>query len=141
MTNQNESIISIPYLTVPNPEQWALGEEPAYVVVTGKNWPAYYSKPPGGSDFSTCIYFIASPGMKPNPGYSIRFLRFEQLKDTVTIKVELKEPDPGKFYIQIIVRLISVAKVVKTHLGEFNPMTFVFIDQKGRQLATLMVEL
>jgi hypothetical protein len=131
MPSHGEVAKGVAFRTVPNPEQWALGNEPAYLVVTEKNWSRCYSSPPSGSDFTTYIYLVASRGAKPNPGYQIRVIEVRQLEDRVTIKLELKEPDPGKMYPQVIVRPVAVAEVAKADLEPGGMLDFVFIDQKG----------
>lgn len=128
------------FWSVPNPEQWVPGDEPAYLVVTEKNWFNYYSSPPTGSDFAAYIYLVASLGVKPNPGYKIAIVEVKQLKDKVTVKLELKEPDPRKVYPQVIVRPVAVAKVAKAGLEPRGILDFVFIDKEGRQLAILRAE-
>lgn len=130
----------IPFHTLPDPDQWAFTDKPAYLVVTEKNWSNYYSDPPKGSNFATSIYVVVSLGVKPNPGYRVKIQRLEQMKERIVIKVELKEPDPRKVYPQIIVHPVSVAEVAKAGLEPRGVLEFVFIDQKGRQLAALKIE-
>jgi len=141
MPLHSEVTKSIAFQSVPNPEEWSTGDKPAYLVVTEKNWSAYYSSPPKGSNFATCIYVVASWGVKPNPGYRIRILQVRQKKETLTIKVELMEPDPKKVYPQVIVRPIAVAEVPKANLQPYNLLSFVFTDQKGRQIAAVKAEI
>lgn len=131
----------VPFHIVPDGDQWAIGEETAYLVVTEKNWSYYYSNLPRGSDFVNSIYVVVSLGVKPNPGYSVRIQQLEQMKERVTVKVELKEPDPRKAYPQIIVHPIAVAEVAKADFELRGLLEFTFIDQKGRQLATLSGQL
>lgn len=131
----------IPFHTVPERDQWVVSDEPAYLIVTEKNWSTYYSNPPRGSDFATFIYVVVSLGVKPNPGYSVKIRQLEQLKDRITVKVELKEPDPRKVYPQIIVHPVAVAEVAKADLEPRGMLDFVFIDQKGRQLSALKTEI
>jgi hypothetical protein len=140
MPSHGEVATRIAFRIVSNPEQWALGDEPAYLVVTEKNWSRYYSSPPAGSNFATFIYLVASLGLKPNPGYSVTIRQLERVKDSLTVKVELKEPEPGKVYPQVIVRPVAVAEVAKADLEPGGMLDFVFIDQKGRQLAALKAE-
>ena len=131
MPSHGEVAKGVAFRIVPNPEQWALGNEPAYLVVTEKNWSRYYSSPPSGSNFATFIYLVASLGLKPNPGYSVTIRQLERVKDSLTVKVELKEPEPGKVYPQVIVRPVAVAEVAKADLEPGGMLDFVFIDQKG----------
>jgi len=53
----------VAFRAVPDPKQWGLGDEPAYLVVTEKNWSMYYSSPPRGADFDTYIYLVAFLGV------------------------------------------------------------------------------
>ncbi len=132
---------AIAFRSVLSPEQWLPGDEPTYLVVTQKNWSAYYTTPPNGADFITYVYLVASLGVKPNPGYSIKIDRVEQLKDTVNIRVKVGQPDPRKVYPQVIVRPIAAAKVAKADLERRNLLAFVFVDQKGQQLGTMRIEI
>jgi hypothetical protein len=63
------------------------------------------------------------------------------LEDRVTIKLELKEPDPGKMYPQVIVRPVAVTEVAKADLVQRNLLSFIFVDQEGRQLAMVKMEI
>ncbi|MBI2287386.1 MAG: protease complex subunit PrcB family protein [Chloroflexi bacterium] len=140
MPSRDEIVRPVAFRAMPNPEQWTTGDEPAYLVVTEKNWSVYYSRPPEGADFDTYIYLVASLGVKSNPGYGIRILRVERLKDRITTKVELKEPDPKRIYPQMIVHPIVVARVAKVNLEPGGLLSFVFVDQK-EQLASLTIEI
>lgn len=131
MSPRGEVARPVAFHAMPDPGQWALGNEPSYLVVTEKNWSIYYPSPPKGADFDVYIYLVASLGVKPNPGYGIRILQVEQLKDRITTKVELKEPDPKRVYPQLIVHPIAVAKVAKVDLKPSGSLNFVFVDQKG----------
>jgi len=127
----------IVFRDVPTPEEWAFGDRLSYLVVTDKNWTTYYSNPPQGSDFATCIYLVASLGVRPNPGYRIRILQIKQQNERITISLELVEPDPKKVYPQVIVRPIAVAEVPKGNLQPYDPLHFVFSDPKGREITTV----
>jgi hypothetical protein len=116
-------------------------DEPGYLVVTKKNLSRYYSSTPEGADFDAHIYLIASLGLKPNPGYGIRILKVEQLKDRITTRVEAKEPDPKRVYPQVIVHSIAAAEVAKVDLKPGGLLSFVFVDQKGQELASLRTEI
>jgi hypothetical protein len=123
-----------------NPQPWALGDRPSYLVVTEKNWPSYYSSQPKGADFAANIYVIASLGLRPNPGYTVRILQLQQRGEVITVKLELGEPAPNKFYIQVMVKPIAVVEVSKTNLQPNQVLTFLFIDQKGNEIATIKSE-
>ena len=110
-------------------------------MITEKNGSAYYSNPPQGSDFDEYIYVIASLGVKPNPGSRIKILQLRQENEKIIIKVEVSEPDPKKLYAQVIVYPTAVAEVPKANLQPSKLYTFVFIDQKGQQLAALKAEI
>lgn len=114
---------------------WVSSNEAVYLVVTDKNWSNYYSTRPLGSDFTNNIYLVASRGVKPNPGYAIKILEVKQFSNTITIKVEVKDPDPKKMYAQVLVHPIAVAQVAKADLGPPNLLNFIFVGQKGSQLA------
>jgi hypothetical protein len=110
-------------------------------VVTEKNWPSYYSSQPKGADFTANIYIVASLGLKPNPGYTVRILQLQQQGAVINVKLELGEPDPNKFYIQVMVKPFAVVEVAKANLQPYQVFTFLFIDQKGKEIATVKVEI
>ena len=116
---------------------WAIRDQAAYLVVTETNWSNYYSSRPSGLNFATYIYLVALRGVKPNPGYQVRILAIKQLKDRVTIEVELKEPDPRKMYPQVTVHPTAVARIAKANLGSPSLLNFTFVDQEGGQLAVV----
>jgi hypothetical protein len=124
----------------PNPQTWALGDKPSYLVVTEKNWPSHYSSQPRGADFTANIYIVVSLGLKPNPGYTVRILQLQQQGEVINVKLELGEPDPNKFYIQVMTRPIAVAEVPRANLPSLKQPSFAFIDQKGKELATVKTE-
>ena len=124
-----------------NPQPWMLGDKPSYLVVTEKNWPSYYSSQPKGADFTANIYIVASLGLKPNPGYTVRILQLQQQGEVINVKLELGEPAPNKFYIQVMVKPIAVAEVPKAILQSLKQPSFVFVDQKGKELATVKTEI
>ena len=141
MTSHSETIKSIAFHAVSNPQPWTLGDKPSYLVVTEKNWLSYYSSQPKGADFTTHIYIIASLGLKPNPGYTVRILELQQQGEMINVKLELGEPDPHKFYIQVMVKPIAVAEVPRTNLRSLKQPIFVFLDQKGKEFATVRTEI
>src|SRR4030042_5882791 len=98
MTSHSEITESIPFRAVSNPQTWALGDKPSYLVITEKNWLSHYSSQPKGADFTANIYIVASLGLKPNPGYTVRILHLQQQGEVINVKLELGEPDPTKFY-------------------------------------------
>jgi hypothetical protein len=132
---------SIAFRADSNPQPWTLGDKPSYLVVTEKNWPSYYSSQPRGADFTANIYIIVSLGLKPNPGYTVRILQLQQKGELINVKIELGEPDPNKFYIQVMVKPIAVAEVPKANLQFLKQLCFVFIDQKGNEFATVKTEI
>jgi len=131
----------ITFHPLPNPQPWTLGDKPSYFVVTEKNWLSYYSSQPKGADLTANIYIIASLGLKPNPGYTVRILQLQQKGEVINVKIELGEPDPNKFYIQVMTRPIAVAEVPKANLQSLKQLRFVFLDQKGKELATVNTEI
>jgi hypothetical protein len=124
----------------PNPQPWALGDKPSYLVVTEKNWASHYSSQPKGADFTANIYIVVSLGLKPNPGYTVRVLQLQQQGEVIKVRLELGEPDPNKFYIQVMVKPIAVVEVPKVNLQLLEQLSFVFADQKGKELATIKAE-
>ena len=140
MALHNETLNSIAFRSLPSPQPWALGDKPSYLVITEKNWPSHYSSQPKGADFTANIYIIASLGLKPNPGYTVKILQLQQQGEVINVKLELGEPDPNKFYIQVMTRPIAVAEVPRTNLQSLKQPSFAFIDQKGKELATVKTE-
>jgi hypothetical protein len=132
---------SVAFRAVSNPQLWTLGDKPSYLVVTQEDWPSYYSRQPKGADFTANIYIIASLGLKPNPGYAVRILQLQQLGEVINVKLELGEPDPNKFYIQVMAKPIAVAEVPKANVQSLKQLRFVFLDQKGKELATVNTEI
>jgi hypothetical protein len=130
----------ITFHPLPNPQPWALGGKPSYLVITEKNWPSHYSSQPKGADFTANIYVVASLGLKPNPGYTVRILQLQQKGELINVKLELGEPDPNKFYIQVMVKPIAVAQVSRANLQSLKQPSFVFVDQKGKELTTVKTE-
>jgi len=141
MISYSEITQSIPFRAVSNSQTWALGDEPSYRVITEKNWPSHYSSQPKGADFAAKIYVVASLGLKPNPGYTVRILQLQQQGEVINVKLELGEPDPNTFYIQVMTRPITVAEVPKANLPPLKLMSFVFLDQKGKELAVVKTEI
>jgi hypothetical protein len=141
MTSHSETMKSIPSRVVSNPQPWTLGDKPSYLVVTEKNWPSYYSSQPKGADFTANIYVVTSLGLKPNPGYTVRILQLQQQGEVINVKLELGEPAPNKFYIQAMVKPIAVAEVPKDNLQLLKQLSFVFVDQKGKELAIVKTEI
>ena len=141
MAIQNEVIKPVVFGDVPSPEEWVPGDRLAYLVMTDKNWTTYYSNPPKGSDFVACVYVVGSLGVRPNPGYRIRILQMRQQKEAISIIVEVMEPDPNRVYPPVMVRPIAVAEVPKANLQPFKPLEFVFTSQKGRQFATVKIDI
>lgn len=140
MPFHGETARIVPFHTVRDQEQWIVSDERAYLVVTERNWSTYYSNLPRGSNFAAFIYVVASLELKPNPGYTVRVSQLEQVRDRITVKIELKEPDPRRVYPQIIVHPIAVAEVRKVDLEPRGMLNFVFVDQKGHELGTLTVD-
>jgi hypothetical protein len=140
MVSNSDMIKPVTFHPFANPQPWTLGDKPSYLVVTEKNWPSYYSSQPKGADFMTNIYLIASLGLKTNPGYTVRILQLQQKGELINVKLELGEPDPNKFYIQVMVKPIAVAEVSRANLQLLKQLHFVFVDQKGKELASVKIE-
>ena len=141
MTSHSEMTGSIPFRAVSNPQTWALGDKPSYLVITDKNWLSHYASQPKGTDFTAKVYIVVSLGLKPNPGYTVRILQLQRQGEVINVKIELGEPDPNKLYIQIMVKPIAVAEVPKANLPPLKLMSFVFLDQKGKELAVVKTEI
>lgn len=136
METHGGSAKRVAFRSLSEPELWAIGEKPLYLIVTEKNWSTHYANRPGG-DFAKNIYIVASLGMKPNPGHRIKILQIQQEKEKITIKTEIREPDPQKAYAQVLVHPIAVAEVPKANLPPYSFLTFVFTDQKGKEIASV----
>jgi hypothetical protein len=130
----------VAFRTLTDTSSWRIQDGPKYLVVTEKNWPSFYSMPPARTNFTDNIYLVASLGTKSNPGYTIKLLAINQVSDETKISLALGEPEPGKFYSQVIVYRIAVAEVGKTLLPPGKSLSFVFLDQNGTSLAKLEVE-
>jgi len=141
VASEGEVTNPIPFHPLSNPQMWALGDKPSYLVITEKNWPSHYSSQPRGADFTANIYVVASLGLKPNPGYTVRILQLHQQGEMINVKLELGEPIPNKFYVQVMTRPIAVAEVPKANLPPLKLMSFVFLDQKGKELAVVKPEI
>ncbi len=141
VASEGEVINPIPFHPLSNPQPWTLGDKSSYLVATEKNWPSYFSNQPQGADFTTNIYIVASLGLKPNPGYTVKILQLQQQGEIINVKLELGEPIPNKFYVQVMTRSIAVAEVPKANLPPLKLMSFVFLDQKGMELAVVKTEI
>ena len=141
MTSHSEMTGSIPFRAVSNPQTWALGDKPSYLVITDKNWLSHYASQPKGTDFTAKVYIVVSLGLKPNPGYTVRILQLLQQGEVINVKLELGEPIPNRFYVQVMTRPIAVAEVPKATLPSLKQLRFVFLDQKGKELATVKTEI
>ena len=109
-------------------------------VVTKKNKSVCGANPPYTADFAKNIYIVASLGMKPNLGYTVKIEQIRQEKDKITIRLKFGEPEPKKFYAQVIVHPISVAEVPLVNLRLSISLLFVFVDEKGKQLASVKAD-
>jgi hypothetical protein len=131
----------IDFRTLTDTQSWRIGEGSNYLVVTEKNWSSFYSKPPASANFASNIYFVASLGTKPNPSYTIKLSSISQVGDEIKISLELGEPEPGKFYPQVIVYRIIIAEVAKSQLPQGKLLNFVFVDQNETSLAKVKAEI
>ena len=137
VASNGEVTKSITFHPLPNPQPWTLRDKPSYLVITEKNWLSHYSSQPKGVDFTANIYIVASLGLRPNPGYTVRILQLQQHVEVINVKLELGEPAPNKFYIQVMVKPIAVVEVSKTNLQPNQVLTFLFTDQKGNEIARI----
>ena len=141
VASEGEVTNPIPFHPLSNPQMWALGDKPSYLVITDKNWLSHYASQPKGTDFTAKVYIVVSLGLKPNPGYTVRILQLLQQGEVINVKLELGEPIPNRFYVQVMTRPIAVAEVRKANLLCLKPLSFVFVDQKGKELATVKTEI
>ncbi|MEW8959922.1 MAG: protease complex subunit PrcB family protein [Moorella sp. (in: firmicutes)] len=129
---------SIPFRLLPNPGSWAIpSPEALFLVLTEENYQNYYPAAPRGADFIQNIYLLACWGIKPNPGYKISISQIAQHDREVIIKIKFIEPEPLKFYPQVITRPLMVAEVAKAALSPRGLLTFIFVAEKGLELARL----
>jgi len=137
MPANGEELKKIAFRSVPKPDLWIIGENPAFLVVTGKNTSSYYRNPPPAADFANNLYLVAALGLKPSPGYTIKIEQLQKEKDKITIKIKIGEPQAKKGYAQVLVHPISIAEVPLVNLRPSTDCTFVFKDQYGKQLSSL----
>ncbi len=137
MPSSGESPRPVAFDILPNAAQWTLGDKVAYLFVTEKNWPGYYSTAPAGSDFGAYVYLVASLGMKPNPGYGVEFLELQQVNNEITVRLKLSEPEADRSYAQVIVYPIAVVRIRKAGLGRYDSFNVVFVDQNGKRMAVM----
>ncbi len=141
MSMETEQAKAVPYSITPVPSVWAVGDKPAYLVITGKNWSEFYATPPNGADFSTSIYIVAYMGVQPNPGYRIRIAQIRQDGNMIQVSIERLRPAPKQVYPQVLVHPVAVAEVKKTSLRPKGTLNFSFVDQTKQRIAQLTVEL
>ncbi|MBI4331377.1 MAG: protease complex subunit PrcB family protein, partial [Chloroflexi bacterium] len=131
----------LPFRTLADSQAWALQkDQPAYFVVTEKNWRDYYPALPAGADLTNNVYVVAFWGARPNPGYRISMLALRQLAGLVQVAVDFQEPDPGRFYPQVIVYPVAVAEVSKKTLSGGKTI-FQFLNRNGSELGRVEVEM
>ncbi|CEP66207.1 PrcB C-terminal domain [Moorella glycerini] len=129
---------SIPFRLLPHPGSWAIpSPETHFLVLTEENYLKYYHGAPKGADFSQNVYLLACWGIKPNPGYKISISQIAQHDWEVIIKIKFIEPEPLKFYPQVVTHPLMVAEVAKTALSPRGLLTFIFVAEKGLELARL----
>jgi hypothetical protein len=127
---------SVPFRLLPNPGSWAIPSQQALLLVlTKENYRKYYPAAPQGADFMQNIYFLACWGVKPNPGYQISISQITQSDWEVIITINFIEPEPPKFYPQVVTRPLIVAEVAKAALSPRGLLTFIFMAEKGLELA------
>lgn len=133
---------ALPFRTVADAEAWALStDQPAYVVVTEKDWRSHYAALPPGADFTNNVYVVASWGTKPNPGYRVSITGLNQSGLRLEVRVKLERPEPNKYYPQVLVRPTAVAEVAAKSLVQRGLLTVEFLDQDGSLLARVEAEL
>ncbi|WP_236712986.1 protease complex subunit PrcB family protein [Neomoorella mulderi] len=106
-------------------------------MLTEENYQKYYHGAPKGADFIQNVYLLACWGIKPNPGYKISISQIAQHDWEVIIKIKFIEPEPLKFYPQVVTHPLMVAEVAKAALSPRGLLTFIFVAEKGLELARL----
>ncbi len=125
----------LPFRVISQSTPWRPGQdEPAYFVVTGKNWQNYYGSLPAGADLANNIYIVASWGTQPNPGYRMSVMAVRQVGGRVQVAVEQLEPESGSVYAQVLVYPIVVAEVARKSI-DGGRVNFQFMNQRGAPLA------
>jgi len=126
---------SIPFRLLPDPGSWAIpSQEALFLVLTEQNYQTYYPAAPKGADFIPNVYLLACWGIKPNPGYKISISQIAQHGEVI-IRIKFIEPEPPKFYPQVVTRPLTVAEVAKAALSPRGLLTFIFMAEKGWELA------
>ncbi|MGI9862946.1 protease complex subunit PrcB family protein [Moorella naiadis] len=129
---------SIPFRLLPNPGSWAISSpEALFLVLTEENYQKFYPTAPKGADFIQNVYLLACWGIKPNPGYKISISQIAQYDWEVIIRIKFIEPEPPKFYPQVVTRPLMVAEVAKAALSPRGLLTFIFMAEKDLELARL----
>lgn len=133
---------NIPFIEPGEPQAWAiLSDQPAYAVVTEKNWSKYYPAPPQQANFKEKFYIVATWGLKPNPGYRLSIVSIEQSGSSLQVKLKQEEPDTKLFYPQVIVRPTAVVEISSSSLNQRGLLTFEFLDQNETTLARTEAEI
>lgn len=129
---------SIPFRLLPDPGSWAIPSPKAlFLVLTEQNYQTYYPAAPEGADFLQNVYLLACWGIKPHPGYKILISQIAQHDWEVIIRIKFIEPEPLKFYPQVVTSPLMVAKVAKAAFSPRGLLTFIFVAKKGLELARL----
>lgn len=138
MVSGPKESVSVPFRLLPNIAPWAIrSEEVLFLVLTEENYRNYYPLAPREADFTENIYLLACWGIKPNPGYKISISQIAQYDREVTIRIKFIEPEPPKFYPQVVALPLIVAEVAKASLSPRGLLTFLFVAENGIELAIL----
>ncbi|WP_018130915.1 protease complex subunit PrcB family protein [Effusibacillus pohliae] len=60
-------------------------------------------------------YILVSRGEKPNPGYGIGIRNVIEEPDRLVVQVDLRNPEPGMMYAQVITTPIDVVEIPQTN--------------------------
>ncbi|QGP93894.1 hypothetical protein MGLY_33180 [Neomoorella glycerini] len=129
---------AIPFRLLPDPGSWAIpSPEALFLVLTEQNYQTYYPAAPEGADFLQNVYLLACWGIKPNPGYKLSISQIAQHAREVIISIKFIEPEPPKFYPQVVTSPLVVSEVAKAAFSPRGLLTFIFMAEKGLELARL----
>ncbi len=132
----------LPFRLLPDPQVWTLGkDEPAYFVVTEKNWKSLFPALPPGADLANNIYIVASWGVKPNTGFNLSMIGLREIGAGLQVALNMEEPQPSQFYAQVLVHPATVAEVARKSLPPGAKLTVEFINQRAFRVARVEVEL
>ncbi len=84
------------------------------------------------------VLICAFQGLKPSTGYDIKITKIERSRDTVTVKVRIRESKPDEITASVLTSPYHIVKVERSAIS--GAKTFVFVDQNDKILKELTVE-